>query len=38
MDYRLDFNQKLLDNAKLEELDERIDEYIDKKQKLTKYR
>ncbi len=38
MDYELSFEQKLLDHAKLEELDGRIDEYIAKKRKLTKYR
>lgn len=38
MDFELSFEQKLLDHAKLEELDGRIDEYIVKKRKLTKNR
>lgn len=38
MNNELGFEQKLLDNSKLEELDERIEEYIDKKRKLTKFR
>lgn len=38
MNNELGFKQKLLDNSKLEELDERIEGYIDKKRKLTKFR